>query len=176
MDNLNSGEQLRFRSFLEDFLREHEIKSVVDAGGRCGWLAVPRCQLGVWITCGVNNLQKTVWESDFSAECQMKTWWKEASSRVFTTSHRWGCGHWPSGYQRHMNWQDVKYTGVDVVPYVVEENARYFEAKMDEQWLGKEHQSGFDYFFKFEFKGFGNNFEDHHFISFQSAKWTTFKA
>lgn len=37
-----------------------------------------------------------------------------------------GCGHWPSGYQRFMHWQNVKYTGVDVVPYVVEENSRFF--------------------------------------------------
>lgn len=37
-----------------------------------------------------------------------------------------GCGHWPSGYQRFMNWQGVHYTGVDVVPYVVRENRDYF--------------------------------------------------
>lgn len=39
-----------------------------------------------------------------------------------------GCGHWPSGYQRFMNWQGVHYIGVDVVPYVVQENRKYFES------------------------------------------------
>ncbi|CAE7424414.1 unnamed protein product [Symbiodinium natans] len=58
-----------FRAFLEAFLRDHSVRSVVDAG----------------------------------------------------------CGHWPSGYQRFMDWQGVHYTGVDVVPYVVEENAAYFQ-------------------------------------------------
>ncbi|CAE7247309.1 unnamed protein product, partial [Symbiodinium pilosum] len=38
-----------------------------------------------------------------------------------------GCGHWPSGYQRFMKWQGVHYTGVDVVPYVVQENTEYFQ-------------------------------------------------
>jgi len=37
-----------------------------------------------------------------------------------------GCGHWPSGYQRFMQWQGVHYVGIDVVPYVVEENRKYF--------------------------------------------------
>eukprot|EP00411_Alexandrium_monilatum_P016857 CAMPEP_0175250140 /NCGR_PEP_ID=MMETSP0093-20121207/35003_1 /TAXON_ID=311494 /ORGANISM="Alexandrium monilatum, Strain CCMP3105" /LENGTH=351 /DNA_ID=CAMNT_0016544383 /DNA_START=59 /DNA_END=1114 /DNA_ORIENTATION=+ len=37
-----------------------------------------------------------------------------------------GCGHWPTGYQRFMDWQGVHYTGVDVVPYVVRENTAYF--------------------------------------------------
>eukprot|EP00927_Polykrikos_kofoidii_P062168 TRINITY_DN56990_c0_g1_i1.p1 TRINITY_DN56990_c0_g1~~TRINITY_DN56990_c0_g1_i1.p1 ORF type:complete len:325 (-),score=56.17 TRINITY_DN56990_c0_g1_i1:159-1133(-) len=36
-----------------------------------------------------------------------------------------GCGHWPTGYQRFMNWHGVHYTGVDVVPFVVEENRRF---------------------------------------------------
>ncbi|CAE7790944.1 unnamed protein product, partial [Symbiodinium sp. KB8] len=58
-----------FRVFLESFLRDHSVRSVVDAG----------------------------------------------------------CGHWPSGYQRFMNWQGVHYTGIDVVPYVVAENAAYFQ-------------------------------------------------
>merc|ERR1712150_246767 len=58
-----------FRSFLEGFLRDQGIRSVVDAG----------------------------------------------------------CGHWPTGYQRFMHWQGVHYTGVDVVPYVVAENASYFK-------------------------------------------------
>ncbi|CAE8705155.1 unnamed protein product [Polarella glacialis] len=58
-----------FRSFLEGFLQEHDIRSVVDAG----------------------------------------------------------CGHWPTGYQRFMNWHGVHYMGVDVVPYVVEENMALFQ-------------------------------------------------
>jgi len=62
------GTTREFRVFLEGFLREHRITSVVDAG----------------------------------------------------------CGHWPSGYQRFMDWQGVHYTGVDVVPYVAEENHAYF--------------------------------------------------
>lgn len=57
-----------FRAFLETFLRDQNISSVVDAG----------------------------------------------------------CGHWPSGYQQYMNWQNVRYVGLDVVPYVVEENQAYF--------------------------------------------------
>lgn len=57
-----------FRAFLERFLRDQHISSVVDAG----------------------------------------------------------CGHWPSGYQQYMNWQNVRYVGLDVVPYVVEENRAYF--------------------------------------------------
>jgi len=36
-----------------------------------------------------------------------------------------GCGHWPSGYQRFLNWQGVRYHGVDVVPSVVKDNTRY---------------------------------------------------
>lgn len=38
-----------------------------------------------------------------------------------------GCGHWPSGYQRFMDWQGVHYHGVDVVRRVVEENVAYFQ-------------------------------------------------
>jgi len=73
LSGLGSREETtrEFRNFLEGFLQEHGINSVVDAG----------------------------------------------------------CGHWPSGYQRFMNWQNVQYTGVDVVPYVVEENTRYFQDK-----------------------------------------------
>jgi len=37
-----------------------------------------------------------------------------------------GCGHWPTGYQRLMNWQGVHYHGVDIVPYVVNENLAHF--------------------------------------------------
>lgn len=37
-----------------------------------------------------------------------------------------GCGHWPTGYQRLMNWQGVHYHGIDIVPYVVEENRAHF--------------------------------------------------
>lgn len=62
------GTTREFRGFLERFLRERGVTSVVDAG----------------------------------------------------------CGHWPSGYQRFMNWQGVHYTGIDVVPYVVGENRAYF--------------------------------------------------
>ena len=71
LSGLGSREETtrEFRRFLEDFLQERGISSVVDAG----------------------------------------------------------CGHWPSGYQRFMEWHQVVYTGVDVVPYVVEENARYFQ-------------------------------------------------
>lgn len=58
-----------FRDFLEGFLKQHRITSIVDAG----------------------------------------------------------CGHWPTGYQRFMNWQGVHYTGLDVVPYVVQENEAYFQ-------------------------------------------------
>ena len=73
LSGLGSREETtrEFRSFLENFLQQYGITSVVDAG----------------------------------------------------------CGHWPSGYQRFMHWQNVQYTGVDVVPYVVEENSRYFEDK-----------------------------------------------
>lgn len=56
-----------FRAVLEDFLRDHDITSVVDAG----------------------------------------------------------CGHWPSGYQRFVNWQGVHYTGLDIVDTVVAENNLY---------------------------------------------------
>lgn len=71
LSGLGSREETtrEFRSFLEEFLQQRKITSVVDAG----------------------------------------------------------CGHWPSGYQRFMHWQNVRYTGVDVVPYVVQENANYFE-------------------------------------------------
>lgn len=71
LSGLGSREETtrEFRSFLEEFLQQRKITSVVDAG----------------------------------------------------------CGHWPSGYQRFMDWQNVHYTGVDVVPYVVQENTRYFE-------------------------------------------------
>ena len=71
LSGLGSREETtrEFRRFMEDFLQERGISSVVDAG----------------------------------------------------------CGHWPSGYQRFMQWHGVGYTGVDVVPYVVEENARYFQ-------------------------------------------------
>lgn len=71
LSGLGSREETtrEFRSFLEEFLQQQKITSVVDAG----------------------------------------------------------CGHWPSGYQRFMHWQNVHYTGVDVVPYVVQENAKYFE-------------------------------------------------
>eukprot|EP00434_Breviolum_minutum_P040389 symbB.v1.2.035888.t1/scaffold4941.1/size32609/3 len=76
LSGLGSREETtrEFRNFLEGFLQEHGVNSVVDAG----------------------------------------------------------CGHWPSGYQRFMNWQNVQYTGVDVVPYVVDENTRYFQ---DEKML-----------------------------------------
>jgi len=37
-----------------------------------------------------------------------------------------GCGHWPTGYQRLMNWQGVHYHGIDIVPYVVNENQAHF--------------------------------------------------
>jgi len=37
-----------------------------------------------------------------------------------------GCGHWPTGYQRLMNWQGVHYHGIDIVPYVVNENRSHF--------------------------------------------------
>mmetsp|Transcript_90869 Transcript_90869/g.231244 ORF Transcript_90869/g.231244 Transcript_90869/m.231244 type:complete len:411 (+) Transcript_90869:41-1273(+) len=36
-----------------------------------------------------------------------------------------GCGHWPSGYQRYINWQGVHYHGVDVVQSVVQDNAGF---------------------------------------------------
>mmetsp|Transcript_6225 Transcript_6225/g.17371 ORF Transcript_6225/g.17371 Transcript_6225/m.17371 type:complete len:323 (-) Transcript_6225:129-1097(-) len=38
-----------------------------------------------------------------------------------------GCGHWPSGYQRCMHWQNVHYTGIDVVDDVLAENKAYFD-------------------------------------------------
>eukprot|EP00747_Dinoflagellata_sp_TGD_P022626 gnl/TRDRNA2_/TRDRNA2_129233_c0_seq1.p1 gnl/TRDRNA2_/TRDRNA2_129233_c0~~gnl/TRDRNA2_/TRDRNA2_129233_c0_seq1.p1 ORF type:complete len:321 (-),score=42.79 gnl/TRDRNA2_/TRDRNA2_129233_c0_seq1:47-904(-) len=37
-----------------------------------------------------------------------------------------GCGHWPSGYQRFIDWCGVSYLGVDVVPRVIEDNREYF--------------------------------------------------
>mmetsp|Transcript_36960 Transcript_36960/g.68198 ORF Transcript_36960/g.68198 Transcript_36960/m.68198 type:complete len:349 (+) Transcript_36960:42-1088(+) len=37
-----------------------------------------------------------------------------------------GCGHWPSGYQRFLDWCGVSYTGIDVVTQVLEENRTYF--------------------------------------------------
>ncbi|CAE7522112.1 unnamed protein product [Symbiodinium sp. CCMP2592] len=75
LSGLGSREETtrEFRVFLESFLRDNSVRSVVDAG----------------------------------------------------------CGHWPSGYQRFMNWQGVHYTGIDVVPYVVAENAAYFQAEQN---------------------------------------------
>merc|ERR1719356_1584656 len=36
-----------------------------------------------------------------------------------------GCGHWPSGYQRFVDWGGTAYTGVDVVSRVVQESSDY---------------------------------------------------
>jgi len=36
-----------------------------------------------------------------------------------------GCGHWPSGYQRFVDWGSASYVGVDIVPRVVEDNRAY---------------------------------------------------
>ncbi|CAJ1444026.1 unnamed protein product [Effrenium voratum] len=49
-----------------------------------------------------------------------------ASEHIFSVCDA-GCGHWPSGYQRFMDWRQVRYTGLDVVPYVVQENIQYFQ-------------------------------------------------
>lgn len=47
-----------------------------------------------------------------------------------------GCGHWPSGYQRFMQWRGVHYVGVDVVPFVVEENTQFFSDPANLQRYG----------------------------------------
>ncbi|CAK0818049.1 unnamed protein product, partial [Prorocentrum cordatum] len=38
-----------------------------------------------------------------------------------------GCGHWPSGYQRFVDWSGASYVGADVVPFVLDENRAYLE-------------------------------------------------
>merc|ERR1719401_764543 len=38
-----------------------------------------------------------------------------------------GCGHWPSGYQRFLNWNGVSYVGADIVPFVLHESRAYLD-------------------------------------------------
>lgn len=46
-------------------------------------------------------------------------------------SHSWihsiveaSCGHWPSGWQQHVEWPPLIYTGIDILPSMIEANLK----------------------------------------------------
>eukprot|EP00746_Dinoflagellata_sp_MGD_P117737 gnl/MRDRNA2_/MRDRNA2_53658_c0_seq1.p1 gnl/MRDRNA2_/MRDRNA2_53658_c0~~gnl/MRDRNA2_/MRDRNA2_53658_c0_seq1.p1 ORF type:complete len:312 (-),score=38.88 gnl/MRDRNA2_/MRDRNA2_53658_c0_seq1:162-1028(-) len=41
------------------------------------------------------------------------------------------CGHWPSGWQRFMEWPNINYVGIDLIEGVVQEDLQLFESRSD---------------------------------------------
>ena len=104
---------LRFRVFLESFLRDHSVRSVVDAGAKAG------SRLCLAEPCSASSFASRLWALALRVPEVHELAGRAENSGIA------GCRSGDGSVI--MFFGTRHYTGIDVVPYVVAENAAYFQ-------------------------------------------------